>query len=337
MGLADTHAFIKDFAGDNRHIVDYLSAEVLDGSDLRWFLVCSSILDKLSEPQCDAVLEISDSAATLERIERENLFLVPLDSARRWYRYHHLFSELPRSELRRTEPDAIRPLQERAAAWFAANGLIDVAVHHLLGAGDVEAAAAMIGQHWATEFNSGRLSTVSAGLIAFHATRCRAMRTSAWHAPGLRSIAGRSMPPLDGSKQPSRPLLHIAPLRAPFAPTSSCYARFPVSKIGDIATSLDLPRRAIDLDLSDSPVGCPAVYCIHGCAHYWSGHTGEAKIAYRRAVHLADEMGTISPENMRSAIWRSSQWSRVDGRRPLSSSTRSAESRATLRRITSWT
>ena len=62
-------------------------------------------------------------------------------------------------------------------------------------------------------------------------------------------------------------------------------------KIGDIATSLDLARRAIDLDPSDSPVGCPAVYCIYGCAHYWSGHTGEAKIAYRRAVHLADEMG----------------------------------------------
>jgi LuxR family maltose regulon positive regulatory protein len=57
MGRADTHAFIKDFAGDNRHIVDYLSAEVLDGSDLRWFLVCSSNLNKLSGPLCDAVLE----------------------------------------------------------------------------------------------------------------------------------------------------------------------------------------------------------------------------------------------------------------------------------------
>jgi hypothetical protein len=131
MGRADTHAFIKDFAGDNRHIVDYLSAEVLDGSDLRWFLVCSSNLNKLSGPLCDAVLEISDSEATLERIERENLFLVPLDSARRWYRYHHLFSELLRSELRRTEPDAIRPLGYLAlisveqGRWAEAAQLVD--------------------------------------------------------------------------------------------------------------------------------------------------------------------------------------------------------------------
>lgn len=291
MGRADTHAFIKDFAGDNRHIVDYLSTEVLDGSDLRWFLICSSILDKLSGPLCDAVLEISDSATTLERIERENLFLVPLDSARRWYRYHHLFSELLRSELRRTEPDAIRPLHERAAAWFAANGLINEAVHHLLGAGDPEAAAAMIGQHWATEFNRGRLSTVSGWLDRLPrdtvSGNAQLWVARAWIALDTGQVDA-AVGWIEAAESAVTAHRAAAGLRADII-VLRAVSRF---KIGDIATSLDLARRAIDLDLSDSPVGCPAVYCIYGSAHYWSGHIGEAKIAYRRAVQLADKMGS---------------------------------------------
>jgi LuxR family maltose regulon positive regulatory protein len=291
MGRADTHALIRDFAGDNRHIVDYLSAEVLDGSDLRWFLVRSSLLDKLSGPLCDAVLDISDSAAILERIERGNLFLVPLDSARRWYRYHHLFSELLRSELRRTEPDAVCPLHERAAAWFVANGLIDEAVHHLVGTNDVQGAAALIGQNWATEFNRGRLSTASGWLD-------RLPRNTV--SGDARLCVARAWIALDtGQVDPA--VVWIEAAEAAVAAHHADAGNIPADivvlravsrfKIGDIPASLDLARRAVDLDLSDSPVGCPAAYCIYGSALYWSGDTDEAKVAYRRAVQLAGEMG----------------------------------------------
>ena len=113
-GRPDAGTFIRAFAGDHRHIVDYLNAEVLDGQppDLRTFLLRTSVLGRLSGPLCDAVLQCQMSAAILKRIERDNLFLMPLDSSRHWYRYHHLFGELLRSELQRTEPGLVPALHQ---------------------------------------------------------------------------------------------------------------------------------------------------------------------------------------------------------------------------------
>jgi LuxR family maltose regulon positive regulatory protein len=145
-GRADAATFIKTFAGDNRHIVDYLMAEVLDGqpSDLRSFLLRTSVLGRLSGPLCDAILQTSGSDSVLEKIERENLFVVPLDMSRHWYRYHQLFGELLRTELRRSEPDLVAELHRRAATWFETEGLIDEALRHLIAAGDIARRADLI-------------------------------------------------------------------------------------------------------------------------------------------------------------------------------------------------
>ena len=165
-GRTDAAAFIKTFAGDNRHIVDYLMAEVLDGQppQLRSFLLHTSVLHRLGGALCDAVLEATGSASVLEEIERENLFLVPLDLSRRWYRYHHLFGELLRTELQRTEPGLVSVLHRRAAAWFEAEGLVDEALRHLVAAGDIAASADLIAADWVNEFNEGGLSTVTGWL-----------------------------------------------------------------------------------------------------------------------------------------------------------------------------
>jgi LuxR family maltose regulon positive regulatory protein len=162
-GRTDAAAFIQTFAGDNRHIVDYLIAEVLDGQPphIRSFLLRTSLLGRLSGALCDAVLQTSGSASVLETIERDNLFLLPLDVSRRWYRYHQLFADLLRTELYRSEPDLIPSLHQRASAWFGGAGLIDEAVHHLVAAGDMQGLAELIADSWATAFNLGRLSTVS--------------------------------------------------------------------------------------------------------------------------------------------------------------------------------
>ena len=98
--------------------------EVLDGqpAHIRSFLLHTSVLGRLSGALCDAMLQTSGSASVLETIERDNLFVVPLDMSRRWYRYHHLFGELLRAELHRLEPDLIAGLHRRAAAWFAGPG-----------------------------------------------------------------------------------------------------------------------------------------------------------------------------------------------------------------------
>jgi LuxR family transcriptional regulator, maltose regulon positive regulatory protein len=145
-GRGDGEAFIQTFAGDNRHIVDFLMAEVLDGQPphLRSFLLRTSVLGRLSGALCDAVLQTSGSASVLEMIERENLFVVPLDMSRHWYRYHQLFAELLRIELRRTEPDLVADLHRRAATWFETEGLADEAERHLVAAGDIARRAALI-------------------------------------------------------------------------------------------------------------------------------------------------------------------------------------------------
>lgn len=138
-GRTDAAAFIQTFAGDNRHIVDFLMAEVLDGRppDLRSFLLRTSVLGRLNGALCDAVLQTSGSATVLEKIERENLFLVPLDMSRHWYRYHQLFAELLRTELRRSEPDLVADLHRRAATWLDSEGLFDEAERHRVAAGDL--------------------------------------------------------------------------------------------------------------------------------------------------------------------------------------------------------
>jgi len=137
-GAAD--AFVAAFAGDDRYIVDYLMAEVLERAPeaLRSFLRQTSILDRLSAPLCDALTGRDDSQAMLEHLEAANLFLVPLDNRREWYRYHVLFAEMLRLSLSGEERVE---LHKRAAAWFEAHGWPDLARQHLGQAAELLGAA----------------------------------------------------------------------------------------------------------------------------------------------------------------------------------------------------
>ena len=139
----DPSGFIARFAGDDRNVADYLIGVALgsvSGTD-REFLVRTSVLDQMTGSLCDEVAGVTDAAATLDRMERGGLFLVPLDSRRNWYRYHRLFGDWLRHELRRTNPDLIAPLHLTAAEWYAKNGSLEQAVSHALKAGDATLAA----------------------------------------------------------------------------------------------------------------------------------------------------------------------------------------------------
>ncbi len=143
----DPSAFIKAFAGNDRNVADYLTNEVLrrQPDDRARFLLETSILDALSAELCDDVLETTGSAEMLEAIERENLFLLPLDSTRHWFRYHHQFQEWLLHTLRVTGDESrLTALHARAAAWHLEHGSEDRSVDHHLAAGDAEAAAAII-------------------------------------------------------------------------------------------------------------------------------------------------------------------------------------------------
>jgi LuxR family maltose regulon positive regulatory protein len=164
---ADVAEFIERFSGTNRYILDYLLEEVLANlpPDIQRFLLHTSILERLSAPLCDAVTEMRgwraesnaesgpepverlDSLASrsvLEYLDRANLFLMPLDGERQWYRYHHLFADLLRAQLRQAQPDQVPLLHMRASAWFEREGLIPEAIQHLFAAHEVDRAADLI-------------------------------------------------------------------------------------------------------------------------------------------------------------------------------------------------
>lgn len=147
-GRQDTTSFIESFTGTNRFVLDYLLEEVLhrQTAAVQAFLLDTSILERLSGALCDAVVPPSETPAqeTLEALERANLFVVPLDLDRRWYRYHHLFAQLLRDRLARRGPDHVASLHRRASDWFARNDLPEAAVAHALAARDWTRAADLI-------------------------------------------------------------------------------------------------------------------------------------------------------------------------------------------------
>ena len=145
-GRDDIGGFIAGFAGDDRYIVDYLVEEVLQrqSEQVRTFLLRTCLLDRLSGPLCDAVTGRPGGRATLESLDRANLFLVPLDDSRHWYRYHHLFADMLQAHLQDERPDEITDLHRRASQWYDQHGQPSPAVRHALAAGDIERVADLV-------------------------------------------------------------------------------------------------------------------------------------------------------------------------------------------------
>ncbi|MCO5194351.1 MAG: LuxR C-terminal-related transcriptional regulator, partial [Anaerolineae bacterium] len=148
-GQEDTDHFLDSFAGSNRFILDYLIEEVFrqQPPDVRAFLLQTAILEQLTAPLCAAVvaddMSVRDAQAMLERLEQANLFIVPLDESRQWFRYHQLFADLLRQQLRLRKGDT-STLQQRAGEWHQANGFLRRAVNHYLAAAAWEQAATLI-------------------------------------------------------------------------------------------------------------------------------------------------------------------------------------------------
>jgi len=206
------------FTGDDRFIADYLRSELLDGrsrSDVA-FLSRTSILERMSGPLCDAVLQRSGSAATLDQLERHNLLVMPLDRRREWYRYHHLLRELLEVELRANEPELVAGLHARAAAWFEAHDQPDAAIAHAQRSGDAEHVARLVLRYANPVWASGRVDTVLGwmawfadnGLIerfaavAVHGTLIHALTGDAGSAERWAAAAERATshdPPPDGN------------------------------------------------------------------------------------------------------------------------------------------
>jgi len=188
--------FVSAFTGSSRYVVDYLVDEVLAHRPrgTKEFLLQTSILERMSAPLCDAVRGVSAddasvprSQSTLEQLEQANLFLVPLDDKRQWYRYHHLFADLLRVRLKQTYPELMPELHRRASQWYESSGYWDEAIQHALAANDMRAAARLVEENAMETFIRSELARLMRWIDALPS---ELVRTRPWicvyHAWALR-------------------------------------------------------------------------------------------------------------------------------------------------------
>ena len=175
-GRSDVQTFVKAFTGSHRYVIDYLAEEVLNlqSESVRRFLLHTSVLDRLCGPLCDAILnqenqptDGSTSQQLLEQLDQANLFLIPLDDNRRWYRYHHLFADFLREYLHQTSsPHIITTLHDRARNWYAHNDYPTEAISHALAANKIDAAVTLIEQEIIRVLTKGEVNIVQNWLNA---------------------------------------------------------------------------------------------------------------------------------------------------------------------------
>lgn len=161
-------SLVRQFAGTHRFIMDFMLEEVLgrEPEEVQAFLLQTALLNRLCGPLCDAVTGISGGQAMLEQLERRNLFVVPLDDERRWYRYHHLFADLLQARLYQSGRDRVAQLLSRAADWCEQAGQVGEAVSYALTAPDYERAADLVARHWGEAASNGEIETVWSWLKA---------------------------------------------------------------------------------------------------------------------------------------------------------------------------
>ena len=301
-GRPDPSAFIQAFAGDDRQIVDYLLAEVLDGlpAEIRSFLLRTSVLDRLSGPLCDAVAGGEGAQRILEEMERSNLFLVRLDTRRRWYRYHHLFGELLRHELDRAEPGLAAVLHRRASAWHQAHGNLAEAIGHAISAGDLADARELIVSGWHACFNEGLVETVESWLDRLPpeivTDDARLCLVRAWLARHL------------GRLDEVEPWVEIAEAGVPRGPlregmasieSAACMLRAGYRQmIGDLAGAEPPSRRAVALEESGTPRWRAGSLATLGANLCWQGRDHEAVAVLEQVV----EVGRPLANNL-AGVW----------------------------------
>ena len=150
------------FGGDDRLVSDYMESEFLSriSRQQRAFLTRTAVLERICGPLCDAVLQVSGSAAVLAELAGANMLLVPLDRRGEWYRYHHLFRDMLLAELHRREPALMPVLRRRAAGWYLDNDMPEAALEYCMVAGDVDGAARLVGPLTVSAYRQGRVATI---------------------------------------------------------------------------------------------------------------------------------------------------------------------------------
>jgi LuxR family transcriptional regulator, maltose regulon positive regulatory protein len=253
----DPDVFLDAFSGTHRFILDYLSEEVLERQPqpVQAFLLQTSVLARLSGPLCDAVTGTSGGQGMLEALERANLFLVSLDEERRWYRFHHLFADLLRASLQRSNPELVPELHRRAAAWSEQHGLIDDAVRHRLGSGDAPSAARLVEEHLDETLRRGEdvilqrwLSALPAEAVKAVPALCLAqglMELHLGHLHAVERLLEHAERAFDPRHEPPRPVRTTAGMVAELPAAISLLRAELAAVRGDSAGTADHARAAL--------------------------------------------------------------------------------------------
>lgn len=293
----DVPAFIRAFTGDNRFIVDYLVEEVLrcQPEPLQRFLLQTSLLDRMCGPLCDAVLRdpATPGAATLAHLEHANLFLVPLDNERHWFRYHHLFADVLRQRLQqRAAPGpaaALEPVTElhrRASVWYEAHGLEVEAFQHAAAANDLERAERLVEGAGRPLHFRGAAAPVRNWLESLPRTTLDA-RPSLWVTYASTLLFGGQPTAVEQKLQAAEAALRGA---APDEQTRDLVGRIASMRATlaimqhDAATIIAQSRRALEyLHPENLPVRTATTYTL-GYAHQLQGDRAAASKAYADVI-----------------------------------------------------
>jgi len=296
----DVASFVHTFTGSHRFVLDYLVEETLQQQPeiVRSFLLSTSILDRLCGPLCDAVLEREGSQTVLETLERDNLFVVPLDDKRIWYRYHHLFADVLRAHAETVLPDPSAALHRRASQWYAELGSPADAFRHAMAAEDYEQAAALAELAWRSmdrRYQSGIwLSWVKA--VPDELVRMRPVLSAeyAWalldsgemEAAEVRLQDAERWLETDG-QSPESPDEMVVVSEAEFGalPTTIANARaYLAQALGDVPGTVKYARRALELPFDGDYFGRGLSALLLGFAYWGSGNLESAQKAVSDAV-----------------------------------------------------
>ena len=248
---ADIPGFIEAFTGSNRYVLDYLVEEVLNQQPegVRSFLLETSVLGRMCGPLCEAVTGRPDAQEILERLEHANLFVVPLDDERRWYRYHHLFADVLRQRLRQVRLGLVPELHRRASAWFEWEDLAQETIEHALAAADWQRATRLLVQTVPSLVFRGQFYTALAwldalpdGIVRAHPTLCVYHAGVLMYTQHLEAAELRLQDAEYGVKT-GVSLDEARVIRGQVATIRGAIARIS----GDLALCVTLSRQALDL------------------------------------------------------------------------------------------
>ncbi|HET9779231.1 MAG TPA: LuxR C-terminal-related transcriptional regulator [Propionibacteriaceae bacterium] len=288
----DSHGGAPMVFGDDRYVADYLYRESLMNlpEDIQRFLRRTAVLDQLSAPLCDAILEESGGQAQLRVLEATNLFLIPLDRRREWYRYHALFQEFLLGELRRVEPELMIKLHLRAADWYESNGLPAMAIEHLLKTTERDRCVQLVTRLALPTYQAGQMSTVQRWLSVLGDSAIEQYSPLAVLAGWVTALTGQT-----ADAQRWAAIIDAASFdQVPADGTASFDSARAMLRVIMCPAGPEQAMADASFAVAAEPPWSPwrdQALCLRGEAHLLAGDVDQAEVWFAESSALADTMG----------------------------------------------